>query len=135
MCGQQVDTADPAFPRSAGYWWFGCQSDRLPATGNSYGSLTHAGGDATGLTHSERKDEAHQSHKADVDDLIFDGGNDDDYDEYDDPGNYASWLCRMRNVLRRGGQCPPLQPVSRPSSYYVPRASYDPFNYRDSYGR
>lgn len=22
----QVDVADPAFPRSTGYWWFGCKS-------------------------------------------------------------------------------------------------------------
>lgn len=74
----QVDTADPAFPRPAGFWWFGCKSASSGGnkgwflTGSSYPGLSGAEvGDTT--RRSSRGDDP-DLHNSDVDDLILDAG-------------------------------------------------------------
>lgn len=51
----QVDAADPAFPRSTAYWWFGCKSApqgtiggraRQTLNNNGYGEVSDIGFDA-----------------------------------------------------------------------------------------
>jgi hypothetical protein len=74
----QVDTADPAFPRPAGFWWFGCKS--ASSGGNKGWFLT--GSSYPGLSGAEVGDTARRSsggddadlHSSDVDDLILDAG-------------------------------------------------------------
>lgn len=68
-----VDVADPAFPRSTAYWWFGCRSasrgtlgniewkNRIPESSYISGNLEELGGD---LGDNESRD--------DVDDIILD---------------------------------------------------------------
>lgn len=76
----QVDTADPAFPRPAGYWWFGCKAESSGKsdgkgwflTGSSYPGLSGAEVGDTSRT-SYRGDDA-DPHSSDVDDLILDAG-------------------------------------------------------------
>ncbi|XP_021941825.1 matrix metalloproteinase-16 isoform X3 [Zootermopsis nevadensis] len=75
-----VDTADPAFPRPAGYWWFGCKAESSGKsdgkgwflTGSSYPGLSGAEVGDTSRT-SYRGDDA-DPHSSDVDDLILDAG-------------------------------------------------------------
>ena len=77
----QVDTADPPFPRSAGYWWFGCTSDTNAGnngwflSGSSFPGLSGA---EVGNTpqRSSGGDDA-DLHNSDVDDLILDAGEED----------------------------------------------------------
>jgi len=77
----QVDTADPPFPRPAGYWWFGCKSDSSSGnngwflTGSAYPGLS---GSVVGDTaqRSSRGDDA-DLHNTDVGDLILDAGEED----------------------------------------------------------
>jgi len=66
----QVDTADPPFPRNAGYWWFGCRAE----------NKGHSGKDAT-VAASELKptwSDVKRDHKGnqntDVGDMIMDAG-------------------------------------------------------------
>lgn len=70
-----MDNADPPFPRSAGYWWFGCRS------ATKGGSSTGNDDDNTRSFFfprqwfSEQRDESKLKHDSDVDDLILDAGN------------------------------------------------------------
>lgn len=34
LCIQQVDAADPAFPRPTAHWWFGCKNSPSQFSGN-----------------------------------------------------------------------------------------------------
>lgn len=69
----QVDNADPPFPRSAGYWWFGCRSEtKGSTTGNQDNTRSFF---FPQLWFSEQRDEAKHKHDSDVDDLILDAGN------------------------------------------------------------
>lgn len=38
----QVDDANPAFPRSTAYWWFGCKSANRGTLGNDHWQFTFA---------------------------------------------------------------------------------------------
>lgn len=72
ICRVQVDSADPPFPRPAGYWWFGCRAE-------TKGSYTSKGDLDSAHTHlSERQDESRHKVSAvvDVDDIVLDGGED-----------------------------------------------------------
>lgn len=69
-----MDSADPPFPRPAGYWWFGCRAETkgyLKSSDNVDRFHSH-------LLGSELHSEASYrgSSKTDVDDLIMDGGED-----------------------------------------------------------
>nr|CAD7458499.1 unnamed protein product [Timema tahoe] len=74
-----VDTADPAFPRSAGHWWFGCTTQTSgtykPGNRPGFSWYTHSGEDegAAAVDNNEQRDRA-DSHDSDVDDLILDAG-------------------------------------------------------------
>ncbi|CAG2058859.1 unnamed protein product, partial [Timema podura] len=74
-----VDTADPAFPRSAGHWWFGCTTQTSgtykPGNRPGFSWYTHSGEDegAVAVDNNEQRDRA-DSHDSDVDDLILDAG-------------------------------------------------------------
>lgn len=75
-----MDTADPAFPRPAGYWWFGCKAESSGNSGNKGWFLS--GSSYPGLSGAEVGDTAQRSsrrddadpHSSDVDDLILDAG-------------------------------------------------------------
>lgn len=76
----QVDTADPPFPRPAGYWWFGCKSDSSGTSGVKGWFLS--GSSFPGLSGAEVGDTSRRPyrgddpdlHNSDVDDLILDAG-------------------------------------------------------------
>lgn len=58
-----MDSADPPFPRPAGYWWFGCRAE-------TKGSLTLAN---RVLTQPLLR-RSSESAVMDVDDIVLDGG-------------------------------------------------------------
>ncbi|PSN48124.1 hypothetical protein C0J52_05812 [Blattella germanica] len=75
-----VDTADPKFPRAAGYWWFGCKAESNGGAGNkgwflsgSYPGLSEVPVGDSGRRTSSIGDEV-DSQNSDVDDLILDAG-------------------------------------------------------------
>lgn len=87
--GEQVDTADPKFPRASGYWWFGCKSaskgtlgndrwnDRYPVDNSfGYGNLEEAGDyppDRVNLSSDDDGDNGDENHDQ-VGDIILDAG-------------------------------------------------------------
>ncbi|XP_046668364.1 matrix metalloproteinase-2 isoform X3 [Homalodisca vitripennis] len=66
-----VDSADPPFPRPAGYWWFGCRAE----TKGSYTNTDQIDRSIFPSHGSEQQDEARHrdSSDTDVDDLMLDG--------------------------------------------------------------
>nr|XP_018911716.1 PREDICTED: matrix metalloproteinase-14 isoform X2 [Bemisia tabaci] len=73
-----VDSADPPFPRSAGYWWFGCRSATKAGSTPSHSSAaTDTDGQGSELEPSWviGQEGKHKNQNTDVDDLILDAGN------------------------------------------------------------
>ncbi|XP_069668849.1 stromelysin-3 isoform X2 [Periplaneta americana] len=74
-----VDSADPAFPRAAGPWWFGCKAE---SSGSGNKGWFLAGSLYPGLSGAEVGDTARRPsrgddadpHNTDVDDIILDAG-------------------------------------------------------------
>ncbi|CAA9999914.1 unnamed protein product [Nesidiocoris tenuis] len=78
-----VDTADPPFPRPAGYWWFGCKSEtsgrRTTGELNQHPEQDDAEVEG-GRWASERRRSGSRVRDDDITDLIMDGGEFDDGD-------------------------------------------------------
>ena len=75
-----MDTADPAFPRPAGYWWFGCKAESKGGNpGNNAWFLSGpypglSGGSVGDTSRGSSLGDDNDSHSSDVDDLILDAG-------------------------------------------------------------
>lgn len=67
----QIDTADPPFPRNAGYWWFGCRAENKG--GNNQEEVT-ALPSVLRPTWLEIKRDHGGNQNTDVGDLIMDAG-------------------------------------------------------------
>lgn len=88
-----MDSADPPFPRAAGYWWFGCRSE---TKGSVAGKDLHSSSSVD--LYSELKDEAHnrQYSDSDVDDLILDAG--EAQPQFTVDGLKASMSLQLNNI-------------------------------------
>lgn len=71
MCSQ-VDTADPPFPRNAGYWWFGCRAENK---GHNQDVQT-AASSVLHPTWTEVRRDHKGNQNVDVGDIILDAGED-----------------------------------------------------------
>jgi len=67
----QVDTADPPFPRNAGYWWFGCRAEN-----KGHRQEVTAAPSILRPTWMEVRRDHKGNQNTDVGDLIMDAGED-----------------------------------------------------------
>lgn len=67
-----MDTADPPFPRNAGYWWFGCRAESMHDSKHK----TDQEGSATEYRPSllDLRNEQNLNQNTDVGDLLMDAG-------------------------------------------------------------
>lgn len=65
-----MDTGDPAFPRAAASWWYGCKGATKGTLGNISDDSHYRGGISSASEHKNHKDDF-DTH---VDDLILDAG-------------------------------------------------------------
>ncbi|XP_075235425.1 matrix metalloproteinase 1 isoform X2 [Lycorma delicatula] len=75
-----VDSADPPFPRNAGYWWFGCRSATKGAiSSNNNDNLSHGSSSVNShsLADSQLHSEQHKTGHDYVNDMIQDADPDD----------------------------------------------------------
>ena len=109
-----MDSADPSFPRPAGFWWFGCSSiDQGIAIASATTSTTTESSD-WGLFWPWQSDQSRAdvpvSYDDDDDDDFFagqDSGSNTNYDNDDDqsqedfrPGGRDSFWTRVKDVVK-----------------------------------
>ena len=70
----QVDTTDPPFPRSAGYWWFGCRAVSKQYTKDGDKKELRASASEYRPTIMDLRNEQRLSQNTDVGDILLDAG-------------------------------------------------------------